>query len=227
MREFKSRLKKLGISYARLAKTLNIPESTLKKWVNAPDGSFNRISLIAEALGTPLEVILKSINEQNLLTFTMNKDQQALFSKNRTAFDVYWLLVYERKTLDEVMSTLKISGADLKSILFKLDRVNLLIVGAMDKVKIPRMIPIRWVFQGPFMESLKKEWIEGIVKSTVNLQFFQLTAASREELYKELNMLEEKFARRTIMELSGDSKKLTQIRYLSASAPGSFVRNET
>lgn len=231
MNELKKQLKRLKVSYAHLSKTINIPESTLKKWFIAKDGSFNRISLICEAIGLPLEVLMKEMSEQQVLTFTMTKKQQSLFLQNRKAFNVYWLLVYERKDLEEITKLLKLNSQELKSILFKLDRFLLIQVGKLDKVKIPQMRPISWEFKGPFMEKLKEEWSEDLIKaahldkaySRFILQFFQLSNNSAEEFLRDIQALEEKYARRTIMELNGNKKNLIQIRYQSVAATESFI----
>lgn len=220
----KLKLRKLGISYARLAATLDVPESTLKKWFSADDGSFNRISKICEVLGLPVYLVLKEAEEQNLKTFSFSKDQQSAFLKDYVSFKVYWLMVYERKLQDEVMGLLDLKPAEFKKILFKLDKMGLIQLGIGDVVKVPKMRPIKWKFSGTFMEKLLEDWVAGMLKdSETNLQFFQLTLNSEKEFLNDLRMLEEKYARRTIMELSGDKKKLKQIRYLSGTAEGSFV----
>ena len=224
MNFLKLKLKKLGISYARLALTLDVPESTLKKWFSAEDGSFNRISKICETLGLPVYLVLKEAEEQNLKTFTFSKDQQAAFLKDHISFKAYWLMVYERKLQEETMKLLNLNSTEFKKIIFKLDKMGLIQLGVGDVVKVPKMRPIKWKFTGTFMEKIFEDWVEGILKGPdTNLQFFQLTQNSEKDFHNDLKMLEEKYARRTIMELSGDKKKLKQIRYLSGFAEGSFV----
>ena len=232
MSGLKEHLKKQKVSYSLLSKMIEVPETTIKKWLVAEDGSYNRISLICEAIGLPLEILLKSISEQNVLTFTMSKKQQSLFSQNQSAFNVFWLLVYERKNPDEIVTLLNITQKDLKAILYKLDKVLLIEVGKDDKIKIPKMKPIHWKFKGPFMEALMNEWSGDLIHdaqlentySRFILQFFQLTQSSAEEFRRDIQMLEEKYARRTILELQLQQEtKLIQIRYQSATAPMSFI----
>lgn len=231
MSELKKRIRRMKVSYSRLAKLLDVPESTLKKWFNASDGSFNRITMICEALGLPLEVVLKSIQDQKVQTILMRKEQQSLFLSNRNAFDAFWLLVYERKQVPEVMKQLNLSSQVMKSILLKLDKVGLIQLGVNDEVKVPRLRPVQWEFKGPFLEGLREEWSKGVLKDSLReskdarheLQFFQLSEDSSDEFFKELRALEDKFARRTILELGADGRKLKQIRYLSLTAVGSFI----
>ncbi len=82
------------------------------------------------------------------------------------------------------------------------------------------------------MEQLHAEWVREILETSrsggeglrENLQFFQLSQPSMEEFFRDLRNFEEKFARRTIIELSGESRKLMQFRYLSAIAEKSFLQ---
>lgn len=80
------------------------------------------------------------------------------------------------------------------------------------------------------MEELFLEWTNKLIEDNSRnedtnplLQYFQLSSASEEEFKKDLEALEEKYARRTIIELNDPSKKLKKIRYFSTHAPGSFI----
>lgn len=226
MNFLKLKLKHHRISYKTLAETLSIPESTLKKWFTAEDGSYNRIASICEALGLAVHAVLKELEEQNLKTFSFTREQQSYFLKDFDGFKVYWLMVYERKNQIQTQSLLNLKPQDFKRILLKLDGLSLIYLGAGDKVKVPKMRPVKWIFTGAFMEELCREWTAGIIKDSQNslsLQFFQLTPDSEKDFLWDLKMLEEKYARRTILELSGNPEKLKKIRYLTSTAEGSYV----
>ncbi len=226
MQQLKSNLKKQHLSYARLAQILDIPESTLKKWFGAEDGPFNRINLICEALGLSVYAVIKSAEEQSIQTFTFTKTQQDFFLKDRTTFNVYWLLVYERLDEKSIQKQLSLSSLDYKKSLLKLDKNQLIQLGLKESVRLPRMRPVKWKFEGRFMEELFLEWANQLIADNTNplLQYFQLSPSSEEEFKKDLEALEEKYARRTIIELNDPSKKLKQIRYFSTHASGSFIK---
>ena len=230
MQQLKSSLKKQHLSYARLAQILNVPESTLKKWFVAEDGPFNRINLICEALGLSVYAVIKSAEEQSIQTFTFSKTQQDFFLKDRTTFNVYWLLVYERLDEKSIQKQLGLSPLEFKKSLLKLDKNELIQLGLKDSIRLPRMRPVKWKFEGRFMEELFLEWTNKLIEDNSRnedtnplLQYFQLSSASEEEFKKDLEALEEKYARRTIIELNDPSKKLKKIRYFSTHAPGSFI----
>jgi hypothetical protein len=233
MSHLKSRLKELKISYGTLAKTMDMPESTLKKWFSATDGSFNRITSLCEAMGITLESVVKGMEEQKLKSFTFSKEHQSHFLKDKISFAVYWLMVYERKSKEKIMIQLNLSEEQMRKILFILDRLNLIQLGSQNKVKIPRMRPIYWKFSGRFMEEIFEEWTKQMLDDSqdlknsdaITLQFFQLSEKSRANFLREVQELEEKYARITILELNQKQTELSQVRYLRVSVDGSFVGN--
>ncbi|WP_408096897.1 helix-turn-helix domain-containing protein [Peredibacter sp. HCB2-198] len=231
MAELKKALKRQNTSYAELARQMDLPESTLKKWLNAEDGSFNRINMICQAMGLSVFGVIKNAEEQNVQTFTFNEAQQQHFMKDKESFVVYWLLVYERLSVDAVIQKLALDKDEINKILLRLDRLGLVQFGAENVLRVPKMRPIRWKFEGAFMTELLRDWVTKLFKdnllnkkgSALMLQFFQLTPQSEDEFRREIAQLEEKYARRTILELNNPSQKLKQIRYISALAEGSFV----
>lgn len=231
MQEIKKQLKRSKVSYARLAGLLDIPESTLKKWFTAKDGSFGRITQLCDVLGIQVHALIKAVEEQRVLTLSFSTAQQNLFSKDLNSFKVYWLLVYERMDEENIRKVTGLKLNEYKALLYKLDKVNLIQVGKEDKVKVPKMKPVRWNFEGPFMEKLLAQWssrlhsdaMEKKTFSRLILQFFQLSPESAAEFKKDMEALEEKYARRTILELSTYPGQRKQIRYLCTTAEGSFI----
>lgn len=231
MTSLKLRLKRSKITYGMLAQTMGVSESTLKKWFSARDGSFNRITQICGAIGIPVYVLLRDFEEQSVLRMSFSEVQLELFERSRKAFDVYWLMVYERLSKDQVKQKLGLTELDLMKLLYALDKANLLMVDKGDRVRVAKMRPVEWDFRGNFFESLRHEWIQGLVRDSLkateegrlNLQFFQLTPERAEEFYTEVRRLEEKYARLTILDLSNGQQGLKQIRFLSVSAAGSYI----
>jgi transcriptional regulator with XRE-family HTH domain len=158
MTELKKSLKRQNTSYAELARQLDVPESTLKKWFNAKDGYLNSIDMICEAMGLSIFGVIRNAEEQNVQTFTFSDTQQKYFLKEKQSFAIYWLLVYERMTTSDVMKKLGIDKNVLNKTLLRLDKIGLVQLGADDNLRIPKMRPIRWKFEGEFMTELLREW---------------------------------------------------------------------
>ncbi len=234
MTQLKRILRKQGATYATLAKSLDVPESTIKKWFTSQDGSFERISRISEALGISISNVMKALEEESVKTFSFSSAQQQYFLKDPLAFKIFWLLVYQRQTPQDIQRQFALSEKEMQKVLLRLDKLNLIIVGARDVVKLPRMRPIRWEFRGAFMERIQEKWTKELLhdarlevdSSRSVLQFYQLTEEALIEFNKDVRALEERYARRTIMELNSSKKGLRLVRYLSAVAEGSFIKQD-
>lgn len=223
-------LRERKISYLQLSDLIQVPESTLKKWFISEDGTFNRVNIICNALGITLNDVLIALDQKTVITFRINKKAQDYFMKDRMTFAVYWLLVYERLSQDEIMECLQITDKNLKKSLLKLDRLNLITLEPGDRVKIPKVTPVRWSQDGDFMQMIFKEWsheiltecLTGKTKTHLFLQYFQLTKESMEEFKRDVHLLEEKYARRTVQEMTVQKGKLKKVRFVLGTAEGPF-----
>ncbi|MFP5386749.1 MAG: helix-turn-helix domain-containing protein [Bacteriovoracia bacterium] len=219
------------ISYLQLSDLIQVPESTLKKWFISEDGTFNRVNIICNALGITLNDVLIALDQRTVVTFSISKKAQDYFMKDRMTFAVYWLLVYERFGQKEIMEFLQLPEKNLKKILLKLDHLNLITLEAGDKVKIPKVTPVRWSQDGEFMQMIFKEWshevlsecLTGRPKTHLFLQYFQLTKESTEEFKRDINLLEEKYARRTVQEMNVQKGRLKKVRFVLGAAEGPFT----
>lgn len=186
-----------------ISNIMEVPESTLKKWFSSEDGSFNRIILVCDALGVSLADVLKSLEMKKIESVVFSYKQQNFFLSNSLGFKVYWYLVYERKSIQEVLSLFSLSEKDFKNILFKLDRLSLVELGVADKLKLPTFRPVRWRPKGKFMMEIFRSWTNRLVEDALreqerhnlSLQFFQLSRESYTEFESDLRNLEEKYAR--------------------------------
>ena len=234
MRELRQQLRRAKVSQADLSHHCGVPPSTLKKWFAASDGAMSRIHLICSVLDVKLSEILLALEMESVKTIKMGDAQQAFFASDMRAFQIYWLFVYERRSLAEIQALLDLSDRDFEKRLLKLDRLNLIRYLDSNRAKAPRPNPVRWSSEGPFMQRLLVTWSEDLAREAIlnqagsifMLQYFQLTDDSEKELRRDLAILEEKYARRTVQEMRLKTAKTGKLRVLLSVAPGSFVRTK-
>ena len=224
----KTHLKTQKISQSALAIRMEIPESTLKKWLNAKDGSINRLSKICESLGLTLSGILRGIekNEVEILQFT--EEQQKYFQGNFESFKVFWFLTYERQSLEQIRINLNIREDVLKRMIYRFDKLGFVDLLSSDRLRLPTLRTVRWRPQGEFIERIFRDWSMNILNESLKkkedliLQFFQLSEDSAEGFYKDLRRLEERYARKTIQNLSSGVPSKKRIRFLACAEEGRF-----
>lgn len=226
----KAYLKANKISQAQLALRLELPQSTLKKWLNAKDGSVNRLNHICQDLGLSLSEVMKSVEKREVQVVQFSNAQQTYFQNNPDNFKIYWLLVNERQPLDAIAKNLEMKMDAVKRVLYQLDSLDLITVLPNDQLRLPKLRPIRWLSKGDFVERVFRDWSMTILnenlqtKQNLILQFFQLSEEAAEDFQRDLKQLEETYARRTIQEISSGATAKKKIRFLACTSEGSFFR---
>lgn len=225
-------LKKQKITYRDLASRLKLSESGIKKIFLARDGSVQRLAEIAQIAGVSLVELLEGSAEP-IRTVYFSEAQQNLFLQEPRSFQLYWLLVYERESLEEAEKILKINRKSSFPLLRKLDQLKLLQLLPQGKVKVPPVRLIRWLPQGPLVKKLYKDWSEKLVRQTLDntdspeilytLRYFKVSQNTYQDLIKALKDLEIEFVRRSTQDMRTQSADLMHLQWLSVVNQNSFL----
>lgn len=224
-------LKARKITYRALASKIGLSESAMKKILTGSDCSYVRINQICDALGLTLSDVLASYNERSPMVFSLNGEQEKYFEANPVAFLFYWRLTHERLSLEAASSHLRFTSSETKRYLFDLDRLNLIMLGKGNRIRIPSIKFVDWKITPGFITKLATCWSQQLVDDSLTpsrdsqfiIKYYQLTTQSFEKLQSALDSIAEQFARRTVREMiSTDRKKLLDVRMVSAVARGSF-----
>lgn len=227
----KRQMRSRRLRYRDLATATQVPESTLQKWFTAVDGPFSRIHLICKFLGITLSDVVGALEREPTRHFEFTEAQQQLFKQDYQHFVLFWLLVCERRTLKFVAKALSLDPAQLKGLLSRLDRVGLLELLPNDRLKLPKLRPVKWKPNGDFIQNTFRDWSMGILQealsrqkdSDIIVQYFQLSPSSIEELLRDIRELEDKYSRRTISELRNGPREIQGVRFLISHTRGSFL----
>jgi len=230
----KRALKAQRMSYSDLADRLKLTESGVKKLLNRPDLSIARASAIAALLGlTFSELTAEASRTQGATDVEISAAAQEFFLSDTDGFHVYWLVAAERRGLEEVSRTLKLSRQSLFRYLRKLDAFKLIELLPGDKVKVPSTGPVIWQREGAFMPVLMRRWSKRIVEHAIEsdkrkkhfaLRHCRLTKSSYRELIDAFEGLNSEFAARSMREIKAyPNEELLNVATLSAIVAESLV----
>lgn len=232
MENLKSILKKQKITYRDLAVQLKLSESGVKKIFTAQDGSLQRLVEIAQIAGVSLVDLLEGTAEP-MRTISYSENQQELFLSEPLLFKFYWLLVYERDSLEEAERKLKLSRKESFPLLRKMDLFKLLQLLPEGRVRVPPVRQVRWLAQGPLVKKLYRNWSEKLVHQTVDsvddsntqfiLRYFKVTTSTYRDLIKAHQELEMEFVRRATQDMRGNSDDLMHLQWLTVVNQKSFL----
>ncbi len=232
--QIKSLLKAKGVSYRDLAKHLGLSESGVKKIMRGTDVSMHRLSQICKVLQISLVDFMQSLEHRRYENTQYTLEQQNHFLREPELFYFYWKLVFERCSLDAIMSELGVSSENINQMLLKLDKLNLIELGPGRKLGLPRLKAIRSFGDGKLIQKVYREWSYQLInkisppdrhdKGFFLFRGLKMREESFQALVQALRDVEEEFINRGIREMKlFPNHELKPISWVAALLPESFV----
>lgn len=227
-------LKKRKLSYRILAREIGMSESGLKKLMNAKDISLQRLVNICQVLGISVADLIK---DEEVSRVSFSSQQELEFEKNPILFQVYWLLVYERRSADKIQTALRLNKGEMFKLLRKLDKINLIKISENDRLIIPTIKAISWTGQSHFIRKLYKEWslnfLEKIAKpysessdEHYTIRYLQMRKETYKEMINAMKKLEKDYIHQAIHEMRLNFDDLQHVRWVMASDNLSFITED-
>lgn len=226
----KRHLKAKKIEYKELAAGIGLSESGVKKIFSGTDCSFQRVAQICTFTGISLSEI---IEDQSVSDVRFSEKHQEEFLKEPKLFFFYWLLVYERLSLEKAQVELKLGKAEAFRLTRKLDILELIKLLPNDRIRVPSIKAVRWIGGGKFLHKLYGDWSNNLVNSISKsveqpnelfiIRYLPMDEKIFSEFKKALRSLEDEFVRRSIHEMRIRHHELKHVRWLVAADDRSFV----
>lgn len=238
MRELKDMIKKQGYSYKEISENLDMSESGFKKLINSDDCSLKKIETIAGIIGIRVMDLFAAIEDQHLKEIVFTSQQEDFFTSKREGFLLYWLLVYERRSLDEAKSLLRLDQKRASSLLRKLDSLNLIKLFAGERMGLPQPEGVKWAHKSRFVRELYKKWGQDLLNSSLqtimqnnedkyfSIRYMKMSQSTWNEFRIELENLEMRTINTAVREMRMQVNDLLQVRWLTAADHKSWAEQE-
>lgn len=227
-------LRSRGITYAELAKKLNLSESGTKKIFSGRDCSFRRLSQISKVLGFRVSDLLDEVENAQMTRVRFSEVQQQYFLKNRSTFGFFVKLVVERRSVDQIKSEFRLSDSQTFKLLKKLDELGLIQLLPKNAIKLPPLSLVKDFGPGPLLSQVYQDWSRGLAsdladpKNQASGQFiircFQMKDETYRELLGRLLELEKEFLMRSVREMSVATSVLKPVRFAWMTDQNSFIQ---
>lgn len=223
--EIKRLIRASDLTYAMLAKKMNVSVSGLKKILSKDDMPTSRLVEFCEHLDISLTDLVKVTETQNFIDIEFTDKQQKSFENDYRIFLFYWFLVYERRSLDEILAIMHLNASAVENFLIKLDKLDLITYLPGGKAKIPSPKPVRWTDDSAFVKSLYRRWSNALVQSGIDnmkdkkkyfvLRYLQMSQENYDELLAVLKKIEIKALNKSTRQMRLKDHKLKHVRWLT------------
>jgi transcriptional regulator with XRE-family HTH domain len=161
--ELKRYLKAQGITYAALAKQLDLSESSVKRQFARQSFSLQRLEQILNIVGLEFDDLIALMNERReFLTELTPEQEDALLADPKLLLTMYLLL--NGWPLAQITSTFAIDDAEAERLLIRLHRARIIELLPFNRVKLLTARNFTWRKNGPvqrfFVRVVQREFLD-------------------------------------------------------------------
>lgn len=231
-------LRTQDLTYAELGKRIGLSESGVKKILTARDISLSRLAQICEASSTSLADLTQDDPEPKAPELELDEETQDFFLKNRSCFHLFFLILTEPKSFEEIIEEYQISKKLGLKYLRELDKRKLVKWMPNDRV-IPNINKSTlFKYSGPFIKQLVAEWSHALVDEVLDkapgktvenffaIRLFYFLPETEKEFLESLSQLILEFGMKSVREKKYYGKLTKPSRILTVLSKGHFVKGQ-
>lgn len=151
----KKELKLAEMTYADLGKALGLAESSIKRMLSKGDMPLSRIDAICRAIHLDFAELARRVADaQPLVTELTLVQEKAVVAD--TQLLLVAICVLSQWTLEQMVSTYRLTQTECIRYLMQLDRIGIIEVRPLNRYRLKLAKTFRWRPQGPVMDYFRK-----------------------------------------------------------------------
>ncbi|MEJ8824385.1 helix-turn-helix transcriptional regulator [Variovorax humicola] len=147
----KTELKNAKMTYADLARSLDMAESSVKRMLSKGDMPLSRVDAICRALKLDFAELARRVADAQPLLKELTHEQEKAVVKDKKLLLVA-INVLSQWTLEQITGAYRITEAECISCFAQLDRIGIIELRPMNRYRLKLAKTFRWRPHGPFME---------------------------------------------------------------------------
>lgn len=151
----KKELKAAHMTYADLARHLDMAESSVKRMLSKGDMPLTRIDAICRALGIDFADLARRVADSQPLLQEMTLAQETAVVADRKLL-LMALCALSQWTLEQITTTYRLTETDVIRYLAQLDRIGIIELRAGNRYRLRLAKTFRWRASGPVMEYFRE-----------------------------------------------------------------------
>jgi transcriptional regulator with XRE-family HTH domain len=173
----KSALKAHGITYADLAKRINLSEATIKRIFAEENLSISRLEQISQVMNMEISDIISLMKERQFRLTQLTEEQELEIARDPLLILV-GVCVLNRWELGDITSKYNISEYQCVQKLARLDRLKIIELLPNNRIKLLVSPNFQWRKNGPMLN---------VFRETIGREFFKTNFVKENEMLVVLN----------------------------------------
>ena len=157
--ELKRVLREQGLTYAAVAKKLELSEASVKRLFSTADFSLERVDQICELAGTELSQLIERMHERSTPANKLSVTQEQEVVADPKLFLMTWL-VLNRWQFDDIVKTYKFSEREALRYLIKLDRLKIIELQPKNRARLLVSRHFTWRAGGPVQNYIHQKLLK-------------------------------------------------------------------
>lgn len=155
LRVLKAELKASRVTYAELARRLDMAESTVKRMFSKGEMPLSRLDAICRALKLDFGELARQVaDSQPLLTALTLEQERAVVADRRLLLAA--ICVLSQWTLEQIVASYRLSEAECIQCLARLDRLGIIELKPLNRYRLKLDKTFRWLPHGPVMDFFRR-----------------------------------------------------------------------
>lgn len=155
----KRELKAQQITYADLARELEMSESNVKRMLAKADMPLSRVDAICRVLQLDFSDLARQVLEAQPLLSTLSLEQERAVVGDEKLLLVA-ICVLSQWTFEQMLTTYRLSEAEVIGALIRLDRLGVIELKPMNRYRLKLAKTFRWQPNGPVMGYFRKQALQ-------------------------------------------------------------------
>lgn len=149
-------IKARGLTYAEVAGRIDISEASVKRWFSQADMTLEKLESICVAIGCDLQELLEfSRTEKPPVSELSEEQEEALVADPKLFLALY--LAINRFSEEDVLSRYRFTKPEWTLLLTRLDRLGIVELQPMNKVRLRTARNFRWRSGGPIEQLFARQ----------------------------------------------------------------------
>lgn len=151
----KSELKAAGMTYADLARALDMAESSVKRMLAKGDMPLSRVDAICRALKLDFAELARRIADAQPLLSALTEEQERAVVLDKKLMLVA-INVLSQWTLEQIIAAYRLTEAECIACLVQLDRIGIIELRPLNRYRLKLAKTFRWRPHGPVMDFFRE-----------------------------------------------------------------------